>query len=87
MPLITHDTDNVPGANDKPALAARVSELADHLAKLDGHLAKLSSVNPGPPSDQTLVANLQRIVATANHVATAAGNWMQGGQANTPPVP
>ena len=87
MPLITHDTDNVPGPGDMQGLLARVAEFADHLAKLDAQFGRLSTVAPGPPNDQNLVASIQRITANANHIAMAAGNWMQGVQQNTPPAP
>jgi hypothetical protein len=87
MPLITHDTDNVPGSGDMQGLLARVAEFADHLAKLDAQFGRLSTVSPGPPGNQNLVASIQRIMANANHVAQVAGNWMQGAQQNNTPVP
>ncbi len=76
MPQFTHDEDDVPGPANFVRVAAVTSGIAAHLARIDTHLGKVAIVDPGPPHDDPIIANVRSIAASAAHIQAIANEWL-----------
>ena len=88
MPQFTHDTDEMPNPGDIARAVAISGGMANRLAQIDGHFGRLSIVNPGPPHDEPLAANIRSIQASAAHIVAVANEWLNrqpGAPGNLPP--
>lgn len=79
MPAISHDAI-VPSNGDLQSMKAQTAALNNHLAQINTHFAKLPTVNPGPPGDGDLIANIQKIINLAAQLQSAGNAWLQGTQ-------
>ena len=54
-----------------------LSHIDNHLGKIDTKLQKLAVIDPGPPNDPAIIAELNGIIAHANSIAGTATQMLQ----------